>query len=371
MKRHWKRAVALLAFLHCCLWLPLIQGEPPEAASNNTQPVNLAVFIDGQVTVRRQGWTRSVPVVFGTSLRSGDLLSLDQSSHAKVVCSDLTLHDIASGSSGVPCSTSNPLLRWSDGSMINVTRGGWADGSSPIVLSPRKTKLLSPNPLLRWTPVSGATAYTVMVREVNLAWQLSVASVTQIAYPDSAPRLKADVDYKLIVQARGRSSDEEQGLGLGFAILSSKDKKEVEREQRRIEDLGLPEGPTQFLVAYLYARHDLNAEAIQRLESASQNFKVAAVARLLGDLYLKIGLTRQAEASYLNSLNLSEGVRDEEGQMLAHLALARIYERALGNKDTASQHLKAELALAEKIGDDSAASQARGQLAELDRAMVP
>jgi|SRR5882724_5786411 len=256
--------------------------------------------------------------------------------------------------------------------MINVTRGRPSDGSFPIVLSPRKTKLLSPLPVLRWTPVSGAVAYAVIVRGANLFWSSQVRSTaTELVYPEMAPQLKAGVDYKLIVQTIDRSSADEPGLGLGFSVLGSKDRQAVEKEQKKIGDLKLPEGPTQFLTAQIYATHGLNAEAIQRLESASQTFKVAAVARLLGDLYLKVGLTRQAEAHYLTSVDLSRDETDDEGEMLAHLALADIYEQALGNNKSATEHLDTAVALARKIGDDVTASQAATKLAELRRVVLP
>jgi tetratricopeptide (TPR) repeat protein len=217
--------------------------------------------------------------------------------------------------------------------------------------------------------VLGATVYAVIVRGTNFYWSSEVRTdKTEMVYPDFAPPLSTGNDYKLIVQTSGGSSANEPGLGLGFQILSPRDRKAVEREQLSIDNLRLPDGPTQFLIAYLYAAHSLNAEAIQRLESISKTFKVAAVARLLGDLYLNIGLMRQAEASYLNSLDLSKNEKDEEGEMLDHSTLARIYEQALGNKDSAKQHLDLALALAEKIGDDLTADQARKRLADLKKA---
>jgi len=368
--RFWERPVLLLVAFQCSLLPRLLQAQTPETPGDSGQAVNLAVFIEGQVSIKRKGWANYAPVVFGTTFRTGDLIHVEESSHAKVVCSDLTLHDIAVGIGGVPCVTARPLLRRADGSMINVTRSWPSDGSFPIVLSPRKTKLLSFRPQLRWTPVEGANVYDVAVRGLNFFWTSRVRSLTEIPYPDGAPRLEAGVDYKLIVQTRDRSSADEPGLGLGFAILGSKERKRVEEEQRRVEGLGLTEGPTQFLIAYLYATHGLNAEAIQRLESVAQTLNVAAVARLLGGLYLEVGLTRQAEARYLNSLDLSKFEKDEEGEMRTHLALAGIYEQGLGNEKLAQQHLDATLALAKKMGDDQTVSQAEKKLTELKRAAM-
>ena len=232
-----------------------------------------------------------------------------------------------------------------------------------MVLTPRNTKLLSPHPVLRWKPVEGAAIYRVIVRGGGLSWSSQVKG-TQLVYPETAPKLVPGTDYKLIVETSDRSSYE-PGRGLGFSILDPKDRRIVEKEEGQIRGLGLPEGPTQFLIAHLYATNGLNAEAIQRLEGVSTTFKVAAVTRLLGGLYLEVGLTRQAEASYLRSLDLSKEEKDEEGQMLAHLALARIYDEALGNSKSATQHLDEALALANKVGDEQVASQTHERLAKL------
>jgi hypothetical protein len=373
--RYWKNAqlVLLLLLQFSPLWL-LLQAKLLGAESDAGRAVNLAVFIEGQVSVKRKGWTNYAPVAFGTSLRIGDLLHLDESSRAKVVCSDLTLRDISPGIVGVPCEGAKTLLRRPDGSVINATRSWPSDGSFPLVLSPRKTRLLSAQPVLRWTPVKGTTNYQVIVRGIdgrgiNFYWS-RVYSGTEIRYPDSAPPLEAGVDYKLIVETSGpnsRSSSDEPGLGLGFSVLGSKERKTVLEEEKQIENLGLPAGPTQFLIAHLYATHDLNAEAIQRLEGISNTFKVAAVARLLGDLYLNIGLPRQAETNYLNSLDLSRDGKDEEGQMLVHLALASIYGQTLGNVNSASEHLNATLALANKLGDDYVIGEVGKRLTELKK----
>jgi hypothetical protein len=370
--QYWRRASpVLLTFLYCSGWLVLL-GSPRLAAETDAgQAVNLAVVIEGQVNVKRKGWTNYAPVVFGTPLRRGDLLRLDGSSRAKVVCSDLTLHDLSPGIVGVPCESDLPILRTPGGSLINATRGWPSDGSLPMVLSPRKTKLLSSHPLLRWTAAPGTHAYLVsylvIVRGLDLNWSTEVFSATEFAYPVSAPPLKVGVDYKLIVETGEGSSSAEPGLGSGFSVLGPNDRNTVLKEQRRIEDLGLPAGPTQFLIAHLYASHDLNAEAIKRLESISETFKVSAVARLLGDLYLKIGLLRQAETSYLNSLDLSKDEKDEEGQMLVHLALARIYAQALGNVKLANEQLDAALAMANRLGDDYTSNEVGKRLAGLKR----
>jgi tetratricopeptide (TPR) repeat protein len=204
----------------------------------------------------------------------------------------------------------------------------------------------------------------VIVRGGGFAWAEDVRSSTEILYPDSAPQLKPGIDYKLIVETGDRSSYE-PGFDLGFSILDPKDSQRVQQEEKQIENLGLPDGPTQFLVAHLYASYGLRAEAIEKLESVSLKFKAAAIAALLGDLYASSGLIRKSEANYLSAVELARNENDEIGSMLAHLALARIYQQELGNAKAAIAHFDSALALANRLGDNLTAAEAGEKLAEL------
>jgi len=244
--------------LGCLFSIIVLQSKLFGIEGSGSEGLNLVVSVEGQVNVKRKGWTGYAPVVFGTSLQSVDLLRLNDFSRAKVVCSDLTSHDLSAGLVAAPCETSRTALRMADGSMINPTRG-WIDGSFPRVLSPRRTKLLSSKPVLRWTAVAGVPAYRVIVRGADLYWASEVPSATEASYPDHAPRLKPGHDYKVIVETGNRSSSFEPGLGLGFSIIGPEERKTVLREEKQIENLGLAYGPTQFLMAHLYASHGLRA----------------------------------------------------------------------------------------------------------------
>jgi len=143
----------------------------------------------------------------------------------------------------------------------------------------------------------------------------TVHSKTELQYPDNAPKFEAGQSYKLIVAISDeQNSGNESANGLGFSVLSSKERKVVLEEQKQLERLNLEEGPTQYLVAHLYASHGLNAEAIQRLEAVSKMFMVPATERLLGELYLSVELPRQAEVHYLKSLDLSQERRMTKGK---------------------------------------------------------
>lgn len=363
------RCDLLLAFL--VVWSMVSGFSLPafhaKAEDTTSQPANLVVLVKGQVSVKRRGWTSYAPVVFGTTLRLGDLVRAEDAANAQIVCSDLTIHHIQTGQVAVPCMEAQPLLKTSNGSLLNPTRSWPTEGTFPLVLSPRKTKLLSPNPVLRWATVAGATHYQIQVRGPNLQWSAIVGAVTEYTYPASAPALEPGVDYKLIVATQTSSSSAEPGNGLGFSLLDKKQKQAVEGEEGRIRQLGLSEPATQFVIANLYASHGLNAEAIELLDAASTSFKVAAVKRLQADLYMRVGLLRRAELCYLESLRLSADEGDELGAMQAQLALARIYLEFLGNDKAAAEQLNSLAALANKLGDEQTAQLAGLLLAETNK----
>jgi len=355
-------SLSRISSLVLACWMITVFRPLTVVSANEGESTALVVSIEGQVSVKRIGWTNYAPVVFGTELQAGDLLRAQGSAIAQIVCSDLTLHEIREGIKGVPCAKSRPLLQRPDGSVINITRSrSPADGSVPLVLSPRKTKLFSLNPVLRWTAVPGATSYNVIVRGSSHFWASTVSSVTELQYPEYAPRLVPNEDYKLIVETNGLSSSVEPGAGLGFSVLGQKERKGVAQKESAIKSLGLAAGPTEYLIAHLYTTYGLKAEAIERLDSISHDFRPAAIARLLGDLYLSVGLDRQAEINYVDAIRLSKKESDQIGEMLAHLALARIYEQGLGNNESARDHFGAALALAKQLGDNYTANQARGK----------
>ncbi len=112
--------------------------------------------MQGDAAVKRAGWRDYAPALFGAPLRRGDLLRLGSAGSATVACADLKLATVEGGVSGYPCQTAprTPLVY--EGTLLNPTRGDGGSGDAPLVISPRKTKLLNPRPVLRWQPVPGA-----------------------------------------------------------------------------------------------------------------------------------------------------------------------------------------------------------------------
>jgi hypothetical protein len=53
-----------------------------------------------------------------------------------------------------------------------------------------------------------------------------------LVYPQEAPQLEADIDYRVIVVAEEGRAGDELGMGLSFSLLNSKDKEAVLQEQK-------------------------------------------------------------------------------------------------------------------------------------------
>jgi tetratricopeptide (TPR) repeat protein len=234
----------------------------------------------------------------------------------------------------------------------------------PVIISPRKTKLIGTNPILRWTPVAGETEYRVKIIGDDFEWGTTVKSKTELIYPTNAPALLPGKTYKLTVTMGAHSSDDEGQPDLGFTILNAEKTKEAREAEKKIGKLKLPETPTKFLIAQLYRDFGLNAEAIEVLKDLPNAANEVAPALELGELYIAIGLNRLAEESYLHALDLAEKADEIFGQSLAEYALGQIYE-ALGNKDEAIKRWQKAGELCQQLGDDEMVKKIKASLNSL------
>jgi hypothetical protein len=201
------KALVLILTIQIAFVLSLPRMSLPASEAEASRGLNLAVLVEGTVSFKEKGWTNYAPVVFGMALQLGDLLRLEDTAHAKIICSDLTLHDLQPGLVGIPCAGTRDLLRSSEGSLINATRNWSNDGSYPLVLSPRKTKLLSRNPILRWNAVPGAKSYRIsseflareeQVRHENIVLERQLGQELAKPGPEMNPYKIATLESRLV-----------------------------------------------------------------------------------------------------------------------------------------------------------------------------
>jgi hypothetical protein len=360
-------AALVLAFLCCCA------AHATVRAQGGTE--HLIAEVQGRVEVKRAGWHNFVRAAVGMLVKNGDLLQLAERASAKVTCADLSVRNVSERSYRVRCGSNSPVMRFK-GARYSRLRTGNAIATFPVLISPRMTKLLDPRPTLRWTPMNGATSYRVSIMRGSVEhWAQEVTGVTELKYPEGAPPLVPGVTYKAVISVGLRNTGEEGAPNLGFAVLSQEQARGVREAENKIRELRLSETATKLLIANLYAtwgvnqenlRDDtwaLSAEAIELLEGASPE---AAVLRLLGDLYLSLGLADLAEARHLRALKAAEAAGDTQGEALAQFALGRIYTVRL-NSDEAARRFQAARELFQSFGDAVSAEKAASELAELQK----
>lgn len=344
------RSAALILLLTFCLLAACAPAQAPQAASSAGNGAGLVVDVSGDAALKRQGWQDYAPIAFGAAVHRGDLIRLAGASRAVVACADLNLAELSGGVKRFPCSAEARTPIVFEGALVSPTRGDQGLADYPLVLAPRKTRLLNDRPLLQWAPVAGATAYTVTIQ--GASWQTIVSGATELLYPADAPALEPGKSYRLVIEAGGRSSSEETGPDLGFTILPASEAQQIRADESRARGLPLSDAAARLLVANLYAAHQLYSEALQTL-GAPAIPETPALARLEGDLSLSVGLIRSAEAAYLQALEKSTSAGDLEGQALAGRALGQVY-RLIGNAEEANLYYQRARSLYDQLGDKQA-----------------
>jgi tetratricopeptide (TPR) repeat protein len=229
--------------------------------------------------------------------------------------------------------------------------------------------------------VADATSYKVTIRGDEGSWSFTVPAksgcqIQELIYPQPcasgqnsgcAPPLKAGESYKLVVQAKGRSSEEEDLPNLGFTLLTGEEIQKVQSITEALNRLAIGDSIKVKMRASVYANNGLNAEAIRVLEEDGPSQRNPEALRLLGNLYLKIGLTRKAEALYLNLLKPELLGQDTlAGKSITHQTLGEIYE-ALGNKKEAIKYYLVAKNIFRVLGDRESTGKIESRLADLGR----
>jgi hypothetical protein len=344
----------LLAQLTMLIGISLFRGigvVSAQSGDSNGPTLGLIILIEpkkqkGALTIKQP---KRVPVnaTVGMLVRRGYLLTLGRGARATVICGDGKKRELAPGPQGCPCT--RPCtpeicgIRY-DGSTIGATRGPDTDeGTFPVVISPRKTMLLNLRPTIRWAPIAGAkesTTYNVTLYGdgMKVIWTKEVASETRLTYPDNEPSLALGQTYKGVVKSDGLSSEQDHSPGIGFTTLTADQARALTDEEIKRKQMELPETQTRFLVSNLFAARGLYSEAIEQLQDLFTTMKEPAVARMMGDLYATIGLNREAEKKYLETLSLTPA-DDLEDLGATQRSLAQVYEN-LGMLDRAIARLQ-------------------------------
>ncbi len=342
--------IGLIAlFLTACA----MQGSvaPPNSTASQVG-THLVVAVQGDVRVHREGWQNpdaSTPVVFGTTLRHGDMLQHVNGAQSTIVCADLSLAVASQVLANVPCMVSTSLLRYNISGVNPIVNTG---NEPQILLSPRKTMLLNPRPTLRWVAIEDATSYLVRIEWGGQdIWRADIDPQTSMVYPEDAIELKPGRAYRAVVSANETTSSAESD-DVAFMLLDEDIAAAVRDQAAHIRTLGLDDMATRLLIAHLYAGYGLYAEAIEQLSGLPEEAIVRepVVARLLGKLYVTTGLNDLGAVRYQQALDASQPIGDYEGIAQAHHALGKI-DMATGRPEQAAEHFAEALMVYEQLGN--------------------
>jgi hypothetical protein len=350
---------------------------------------NRIVQADGVVLLKRSNSSSYHRTSVGTQLYPQDILKPANGAKVVVRCNPTRRWLVPAGipstvNSGCPggrAGQGEPIsLR--GGGLVNIPGG--SDPAIPYIITPRRTWLLTSQPVIQWNAIPGANSYKVRVKGEGVDWQTQTIK-NEIVYPGEPP-LQPGATYLVIVEANtGQSSQQEvakpveEGRTLpfyedgrvaawGFSVLPEEDAKEVNASIKRIttfEFWELPEETKTLAVADLYINNDLYAEAIAALEAlVKQDSKAPGVYQLLGDVYSHTGLNLLAEARYLQAIELAKAAQDPEAEALARTGLAKVYTTT-GNLEAATSQFQQAQAKYESLGDEQKASDIERNLSEL------
>lgn len=143
----------------------------------------------------------------------------------------------------VPCSSApNKPVIIAGGRKVDIPRNMRVpDESFPRILGPRHTKLLDTSPQLSWTAIRDVSSYEVSIRSEagDVVWSGQVKAKAgereQIMEFPQEITLQENVDYRVVVKAGGRSSEEDEDPNLSFRLLSGR--QNVTEEANKIQKL--------------------------------------------------------------------------------------------------------------------------------------
>jgi hypothetical protein len=205
----------------------------------------------------------------------------------------------------------------------------WRDRPIPYTLSPRRSKILTPQPVLRWLPVEGATSYTVILEGPGIDWQVDNITATEIQYSGDVPLQPGDW-YQFFVEAdTGAVSWDEPAHsgGVGFAVLTPAEEAAIATAltelQGALADQYIPQHK-----ADLYIEAGLITPGITLLEDLWQEDPSPELAVRLGNLYFGwLLLVEPSEVYYQAAVEQTEAAptlaRAIALEQLGHLAAVK------------------------------------------------
>lgn len=186
-------------------WLGKSLLQPAQAQNpsgeQECQPIGRIDSMDGQVRFKRADWEAFSQAETGNFLCRGDRLQVPKDGSASVFCyaDDKTISVPKEQPWLVNHHCRSPEWTQVEGTDVPTPRSGHRQLE---ILTPQATILPTPQPTIRWTPITGAASYTIQVDQVDGdSWSRENLTVTELAYPSEEKALQYPYSYKLTISA--------------------------------------------------------------------------------------------------------------------------------------------------------------------------
>lgn len=215
------------------------------------------------------------------------------------------------------------------------------NGTEPFaILSPRKSLLLDGKSTIRWSKVSGATKYKVVLKEDSDVIFTKVVEGTSLVYQDGPP-LQRDTVYSISVEVENvsTSKSKEACPEVYFGLLAEEPARYLRAELDKINESTGNEA-ISLRKARTLIKYAANSEAIEVLEACVEEESLNTEIYLtLGELYEFVDLNFIALSSYEKALDLAGTSESLDEQIVALEGIARISQQ-LGDKNKSELLLK-------------------------------
>ena len=322
---------------------------------------NRIVEIQGEAQIKLVGATDYQPAFTGMILVLGDILLPGEGTEAIINCSDgkprKAQAGVPSGLKAICPSAKSTDPRAGDNIFLDLLRREFT----------YQTLLLTENPLLSWSAVSGVNRYRVKVKAgEEVIWEETVAE-TNVRYQGEP--LRPRFFYDLVVETVKES--EPLLYQLKLRQVNSVTAKLVREKVAAIEGELVSEEAQALMLVDLYREEQesvtsgfLLAATLPLEKLVQSGNQTPTVHRLLGDIYLRLGRQQETREIYQQGLSLAESQNNLWETAAARVGLAHLAVSE-GNFSAATRLLEKAREAYQLMEDDKQLDLVQGWLVEL------